>query len=212
MSVPSFEYNRTELPPNFRFIGPVLLHSQAHFEEPEWWPALKAGRPVVLVNQGTVAKDPDNLIHPAIEALRGEDLTVIAVPACEEEIADLPENTQVAPFIPFGNLLPYVDIMVTNGGFGGTQNALAQGIPVIVAGATEDKMEVGARVEYSGAGINLRTQHPEPEDILAAVRTILSCPSYRESARELQAEYALYDASELATNLVEELLMDVCGN
>jgi len=68
--------------------------------------------------------------------------------------------------------------MISNGGMGGTQNALAHGIPVIIAGATEDKMEVAARVEHSGAGINLRQQSPSATEIKKAVHRILHNPTF----------------------------------
>jgi len=106
--------------------------------------------PVVLINQGTISKDYTDLILPSIEALKAEKMMVIAVPVRKGDILNLPENVHTEWFIPFGNLQPHVNLMITNGGFGGTQNALAHGIPVVVAGATEDKMEVAARVENSG--------------------------------------------------------------
>ena len=43
-------------------------------------------------------------------------------------------------------LLPRTDVLVTNGGYGGVQQALAHGVPLVVAGRTEDKVEVAARV------------------------------------------------------------------
>jgi UDP:flavonoid glycosyltransferase YjiC (YdhE family) len=42
-------------------------------------------------------------------------------------------------------LLPHVDAMVTNGGYGGVQQALAHGVPLVVTGDSEDKPEVAAR-------------------------------------------------------------------
>jgi UDP:flavonoid glycosyltransferase YjiC (YdhE family) len=36
--------------------------------------------------------------------------------------------------------------------------ALAHGIPVVVAGGTEEKMEVAAWAQWPGAGINLMKQ------------------------------------------------------
>jgi UDP:flavonoid glycosyltransferase YjiC (YdhE family) len=173
---------------------------------PEWWQELDNEFPVVLINQGTIAVDPDYLIIPAIEGLKDENLNVIAVPVNTGEIPDLPKNTHTEPYIPFGNLLPHVDVMITNGGFGGTQNALAYGIPVIVAGATEDKMEVAARVEYSGAGINLGKKQTRPEDITKAVRKILKDPSYRNTAQKLKSIYAQYDAPSHAVRYIKNLI------
>jgi UDP:flavonoid glycosyltransferase YjiC (YdhE family) len=119
---------------------------------------------------------------------------------------NLPGNVHTEPFIPFGNLLPYIDLLITNGGFGGTQNALAYGIPIIIAGATEDKMEVAARLEYSGAGINLRNQKPTSKNILKAYRKIMSDHSYKQKAKELKEHYAKFDAPDLAIGMIEELI------
>jgi UDP:flavonoid glycosyltransferase YjiC (YdhE family) len=70
-------------------------------------------------------------------------------------------NTFVAEHILHDLLLPKVDVMVTNGGYGAVQRALSTGIPLVVAGNTEDKPEVAARVAWSGAGVNLRTGHAD---------------------------------------------------
>ncbi|NOY37129.1 MAG: hypothetical protein GXO83_06095 [Chlorobi bacterium] len=205
-SVPDFEYYHDDFPANFHFIGPVIIPPDNHYKKPEWWPEIEKDIPVVLISQGTIAKKIDDLIYPAIEALKEEKMIVIAVPIKDVEIRNLPENTHTAPYIPFGNLLPHVDIMISNGGFGGTQNALAHGIPVVIAGATEDKMEVAARLENSGAGINLRKQKPTPADIRKAVMKILSVPSYKQKAKELQTNFAKYDAPTLAVELMEGLI------
>lgn len=206
MSIPSFEYSHEKLPGNLRFIGPVILPPQQDYKKPEWWGKMEQGLPVVLINQGTVAKNPEDLLYPAIEALKDENMLVLAVPLAEGETKNLPKNVHAEKYIPFGNILPHVSLMISNGGFGGTQNALAHGIPVIIAGATEDKMEVAARLENSGAGINLRKRKPHPKDIKKAVMKILSDSSYKKRAMELKKEYAKYDAPTLAVELIEDLV------
>ncbi len=206
-SIPSFEYPREEYPANFQFIGPIMINPRDDYKKPEWWSEMENEFPVVLVNQGTIAKDHNYLIQPAIEGLKNEKINIIAVPVKEGEIQDIPEKVHTESYIPFGNLLPHVDVMITNGGFGGTQNALAHGIPIIIAGATEDKMEVAARVEYSGAGINLKKQQPTPENIKNAVRKILNDSSYRKKAEELKTIYEKYDAPTLAVKFVKKLMI-----
>jgi MGT family glycosyltransferase len=205
-STPAFEYPRKEFPANLRFIGPVIIPPQVNYNKPDWWPEIEKDIPVILINQGTLAKNINNLILPAIEALKDEKMVVLAVPVKNNQIMDLPSNTFTEPYIPFADILPHVDIMITNGGYGGTQNALAHGVPLIIAGATEDKMEVASRLEYSGAGINLRKQNPSPENIRKAVMKILSDESYKQKAKELQIDFAKYDAPTLAVELIEELL------
>ena len=205
-SIPAFEYPRNTFPSNLHFIGPILVSPQKIYKPPEWWPEIEKNAPVILINQGTVEKNYENLILPSIEALEDENMILIAVPVKDGKLVNLPKNVHTELYIPFGNILPHVDLMITNGGFGGTQNALSHGIPVIIAGATEDKMEVAARLEYSGAGINLGKQKPSPSNIKKAVMKIFSDPSYKQRAIELQSEFAKYDAPNLAVELIEELI------
>ena len=85
---------------------------------------------------------------------------------------------------------PHFDLMITNGGFGGVQHALAHGIPLIIGGDTEDKPEVAARIAWAGAGINLRTATPTPQQVRQAVEKVLKNQSYRQTALDLAAKIA----------------------
>ena len=86
----------------------------------------------------------------------------------------LPANDRLERFVPHDLLLPHVDVMVTNGGYGGVQQALANGVPLVVAGDSEDKPEVAARVQWSGTGINLHTGRPSQAMVARAVRRVLA--------------------------------------
>lgn len=206
LCTPSFEYPRSDLPDTFHFIGPVVPSSDPNYRLPEWWSDLNGSQPVVLINQGTVADNLDDVIVPAIQGLKAEEMLVVAVPVRDGDLGTIPANVRTEPFIPFGNLLPHVDVMVTNGGYGATQMALAHGVPLVIAGATEDKMEVAARVEWSGCGINLRKKSPSSQDILGAVKDVLANGTYRDNAERLRAEIMRYDAPTKAVELLEGLV------
>jgi UDP:flavonoid glycosyltransferase YjiC (YdhE family) len=148
------------------------------------------------VTQGTVDNhDLSSLIGPTLRALAEEDVVTVATTGGRPIRAipgPLPDNARVAEFIPYDLLLPQVDVMVTNGGYGGVQSALAHGVPLVVAGASEDKPEVAARVHWSGTGINLRTGRPMQPAIRAAVRSVLQDSGYRQRAAVLGADMARY--------------------
>ena len=191
-TVPEFEYPRSDLSDRVRFVGP-LPAAAAAVDLPEWWSDLSQGRPVVHVTQGTVANaDQTLLIGPTIAALAGEDVLVVVSTggrALDPAVASAP-NLRVASYLPYDKLLPLVDAVVTNGGYGGVQQALAHGIPLVVAGRTEDKVEVTARVGWSGAGIDLRTHRPTPAAVRRAVRTVIDDPAYAARARRLADAFA----------------------
>ena len=196
-TVAGFEYPRSDLPPSVRFVGPILAPPSSSFEEPPWWGELGDGRPVVHVTQGTLDNaDLGRLLLLTTRALADDDVLVVATTGGPDPAPlrrDLPANVRLERFIPHDLLLPHCDVMVTNGGYGGVQQALANGVPLVVAGDSEDKPEVAARVQWSGAGVNLHTGRPSVAMVARAVRRVLSRPSYRERARALQAEIAASD-------------------
>jgi len=208
-SVPSFEYPRTDMPPQVHFIGAMLPETPTDFELPSWWDeVIEKTRPVVLVTQGTAATDAKHLISPTLTALAEENVLLIAAGVKDEEsigIESVPDNARLEAFVPFKALLPHVDLYITNGGFGGVHHALANGVPIVCGGTTEDKPEICNRVAFSGVGINLKTNKPTPEQIHKAVKRVLTEPDFRQRARQLQAELAQHDAPAEAAALLERL-------
>ena len=197
-TVAGFEYPRSDLAPTVSFVGPIVSPAAARdFERPAWWGELEQSRPVVHVTQGTLDNaDLGRLLLVTTRALARDDVLVVATtggPDPEPLRRGLPANVRLERFVPHDLLLPHVDVMVTNGGYGGVQQALAHGVPLVVAGDSEDKPEVAARVQWSGAGINLHTGRPSPAMVARAVRRVLARDSYRQRARELQAEIAATD-------------------
>lgn len=184
-TVPEFEYVRADLPDTVHFVGPVARSRPSTTPVPEWWDDLSSGRPVVHVTQGTVATSDWSLIEPTMRALAQDDVTVVVSTGgrpLDTLPRDLPGNVRVADFLPYDRLLPLTDVFVTNGGYGGVHYALEHGVPIVVAGRTEDKTEVSARVAWSGVGIDLRTDTPSPKQVGAAVRTLLTDDRYRSRA------------------------------
>lgn len=209
-TIEAFEYPRSDLPPQVHFIGPFLPGASPDFAPPAWWDEMvNSPRPVVHITQGTLTTGTDQLTIPTIKALADEDVLVIVTtggkPVESLNMDSLPANVRVESFIPHFHLLPHVSVMVTNGGYGGVQIALANGVPLVVAGASEDKPEVANRVAWSGTGINLRTATPRVEQVRDAVRQILVDPSYRRNAQAMQARMSRHDAAAEASALIERV-------
>jgi UDP:flavonoid glycosyltransferase YjiC (YdhE family) len=209
-TIPGLEYPRSDLPENVRFIGLLPVDPPADVSRPAWWSELDGSRPVVHVTQGTIANAKPDLFEPAIQGLAHENvLVVIATGGRSAEqlgLRELPKNVRIGSFLPYAELLPKTRVMVTNGGYGSVQLALAAGVPLVVAGDSEDKPEVAARVAYAGAGIDLHTGKPSAEQVRDAVRKLLVEPRWRERAGTLKAEFARYSAVELAVDAIEAQL------
>ena len=77
---------------------------------------------------------------------------------------------------------------------------------MVVAGETEDKVFVAARIAWTGAGINLATSRPSPERVHNAVREVLNDVTYPTKARTLQSDFAQYAALECISFYVDSFL------
>lgn len=211
-TIPSFEYPRSDLPAQVRFIGPLVPAAAAAL--PAWWPDVEHARvPIVVVTQGTLATDPRALIAPALRALAERDVLVVATTDAAPAALGFrawPANARVAPFVPFAQLLPRASALVTNGGYGAVQMALAHGVPMVVAGGSEEKPEIAARVAWCGAGLDLRTGRPRAGKLGRAVDRVLA-PDFAARARELAAECAGHDAPAAAVAAIEALARGAAG-
>ncbi|KAG9604033.1 UDP-Glycosyltransferase/glycogen phosphorylase, partial [Aureobasidium melanogenum] len=207
LCVPQLEYPRSDLPPNVEFTG-ALLGKNDNKSEPDWFNSFVRGydeRPLVVVTSGTAASaDVEQLIMPTIEACRSLPVRVVvcAVNVHPPKDYPMPENVKIARWIPFEELFKHASLVVSNGGFGGITQAFAAGVPMVLAGVTEDKMETTARAAMTGAAINLRTQTPSVEQVKQAIETTTSGNSYQEKALVLKQAYASYDTLGIIENAV----------
>jgi UDP:flavonoid glycosyltransferase YjiC (YdhE family) len=201
MCAPSFEYIRSDAPNSIVFAGglPPGLRDP-WLELPAWWGDIlrKGEKKVVFVAQGTISMNPNDLIVPTMIALRDKQYLILVV-ALGKKGASLPAdmhipgNVRVADFVPYDEMLEYTDVFVSNAGYGAVQHGLSNGVPQVVAGISADKGENAMRVEWSGVGVNLRTDRPSAPAVERAVMKVLENKKYSERAKEIQVEMQGYD-------------------
>lgn len=212
LTVPGFEFPHHVCPASVHFVGtPPLIPNQA--PQPPWAHQLDGSRKVVLVTQGTVANhNLGLLIAPALAALADEPDVLVVVTTGGRPVeaipGPIPSNARIASYLPFEWLLPKVDLLVTNGGYGSVNQALSFGIPLVTAGLTEDKASVNARVAWSGVGIDLATNEPTPDALRPAVRSVLDQPRYRLRASQIADEFAETDTRSEVLGIIGEVVVN----
>ncbi|HEY6900996.1 MAG TPA: nucleotide disphospho-sugar-binding domain-containing protein, partial [Puia sp.] len=201
IGTPGFEYYRSDLGENVRFVGPLLPYMGSR-QRPGWFDErLREYKQVVLVTQGTVERDVTKILVPTLEAFKGsKDTLVVATTGgsgTQRLRKSYPErNIIIEDFIPFSEVMPYTTAYVTNGGYGGTMLGIMNRLPLVVAGVHEGKNEICARVGYFKLGINLGTERPTPGQIQDAVRKIAADEVYRRNVGELAEEFSKFDPYE----------------
>jgi UDP:flavonoid glycosyltransferase YjiC (YdhE family) len=224
MCSPSMEYPRSDLHPSIRYAGALPKRGvDPNFPYPSWWSDIKANaalpadspdkKKVVMVSQGTVATDYTELIIPTIKAFasRSDVLLLVVLGVKDAKLPsdlEIPANTHVVDYLPYDAGLEYTDVFVNNAGYGGQIHGVINGVPMVMAGETEDKFEVAARAEWAGWAVNLRTQHPTPEAIHEGVEKILKDNKYKLKVKRLQQENIDLDA----LSIVEKQIWALSSN
>ena len=195
-----YEYPRRDWPASVRLVGPGTWDPPA--ETPAWLE--DEARPLVLVSSSTAYQNDERLIAVALEGLAAEPVAVVATTAANDPSAFAPPaNARVEAFLPHGPIMARAACVVTHGGQGTTQKALAAGVPVCAVPFCRDQFDVARRVELAGAGVRLHHKRLTPHRLRAAVREAIG---KRAGAERVAAAFAAAGGSAAAADQVEELL------
>lgn len=207
---PGFEYYRSDISKKIRFVGPLLPHDPGGRKQTWFDERLLTFEKVILVTQGTVEKDIEKILVPTLQAFKDTNYLVVATTG-GSKTADLrarfpQRNVIIEDFIPFADVMPYANVYITNGGYGGVMLGIQHQLPLVVAGVHEGKNEINARIGYFELGKNLATEKPSPNQLLKAVEEVIANPVYKQNVIKLGEEFDRYNANELCAGYVEELL------
>jgi zeaxanthin glucosyltransferase len=195
-------------PGHFALIGPALAARPAGPPFP--WDRLDPARRHILVTVGTLAADiargAAEFYVRAVEALRplGDRLQAIVI-APAEALPDAPEHVIVVPRLPVLELMPHLDAVVSHGGLNIVGEALAHGVPLVIAPIRHDQPINAAQVAAAGAGIRVSFRRVSPEQLRAAVLTVLDDPAYRAAAGRVRESFAAAGGAQAAAGLLERL-------
>lgn len=166
-----FDYPRRDWPSSVVMVGPCSWDPPA--ESPPW--LAEVTQPIVLVTTSSEFQDDGRLILAALEALAEEPVTIVATaPAGDLAQFHPPANAHIEPFVPHSAVLDRAVCVITHGGMGATQKALARGVPVCVVPFGRDQLEVARRVEVAEAGTRLPAGQLRPDRLRVKVREAMT--------------------------------------
>lgn len=207
---PQFEYFRSDMGKNIRFVGALLPYSSKKMSKPWFDERLTQYQQIVIVTQGTVERNVEKIIVPTLEAFKDSDILVLATTGgsgtAELKKRFPQKNLIIEDFIPFADIMPYADAYITNGGYGGVMLGFENRLPLVVAGVHEGKNEINARIGYFKLGVNLKTETPKPKQIKQAIEKVISDETYKANVVRLSKDFRNYDPAALCERYVLEVL------
>lgn len=168
-------------PPNHRYMGPVV-----------WRPPVAGGPPPVPAGPGPLVyvdlspAGTDALMEKVLRAL--DRLGARALVASPDR--SLFGGHRRAHFqfpLPGPDVVPGVDVVVCGGGIGTAIPALLAGIPLLGLSGNIDQGIYMQHVVSKGLGLHLPAPRATEDGVVAALRTLLEKPAFRDRAREVSA-------------------------
>lgn len=191
-----------EWPPHYRFVGPSI--EDRPDDTPFPWDTL-GDRRRVFVTLGTVSADTGGAFYRAtVDALRDLGVQVI-VAAPPELVPDAPPSFVVRQRVPQLALLPHVDAVVCHAGHNTVCEALANGLPLVVAPIRDDQPVVAGQVVRAGAGIRVRYGRVSPASLREAVTRVLGEPDFRRAAERVRESFSAAGGADAAATALEQV-------
>jgi len=205
---PAMEAGYASEVPDLRYVRYEPWDGAATARRPPWLDAL-GHRPVVLATLGTVYNKQRHVIRTFLQALEAEDVDVLLTLGDDQprdKIGPVPDNVQVAQYLPHSMLLPHCDLLLCHGGFNTVMGALCQGVPMVCVPIAGDQIFNAARCEQLGYGLRLGEGSDvpaTPATIRSAVRRALGDETFRTRADDIRCKIAALPALETLVPEIE---------
>ncbi|WP_435798502.1 glycosyltransferase [Streptomyces decoyicus] len=199
-------------PPHYAFVGPAFGARPSAHDFP--WHRLDPGRARVLVSLGTLNREAGARFYPAVlraaDALADRAQLILAAPV--DLAGTVPDHMLHQEYVPQLALLPHLDAVLCHGGHNTVCEALAHGLPLVVAPVRDDQPIVARQVTEAGAGVRVRFGRARADELHRALAAVLDDPAHRRAARRVQASFAAAGGARTAADRLEKLPPGATGS
>jgi zeaxanthin glucosyltransferase len=202
-----FDFPRTPKPAHLFYTGP--------FPPDRFGPAVGFpwdklnGKPLVYVTLGTVRNSAELFSIIASACSRFELQVVISLGGMQltpDDLHNLPGSPLVVHFAPQSEVMKRAALTICHGGINTVLGSISSGVPVIVIPITDDQPGVGARVEWTGAGLMLPLRRLSCARLEQCIAALLGNPEYRSRTGTMSAAIHRRDGLNEAAEIVERVL------
>src|SRR5208337_630677 len=185
------------------YVGPCVQTER--IEAPFRWEIVGVRRHLALCTLSTVAHASAlpkrraffEKLMLAIATLPEVTLIVALGPKVEvPHSPEAPGNIRFFRNVPQLAVLRRADLLITHAGSNSVKEAIECGVPMLAYPDRADQPGVAARIAYHGLGVVGDYEHCTPEAISAAIRKVLSDPTFGARVRRMRAQFARYEHPE----------------
>lgn len=193
-------------------VGPVLEDEKCAAPATLPWDA-NDPTPLVLVSFSTAPEQRSfEKLQRSLDALADLPVHVVATTAgvVDPQELSIPPNAVALEWAAHDPILRRASLLITHGGHGTLMRSLTHGVPaIVIPGTAHDQAPNAAMLQEWGAGIALPAD-AESDAIRGAAQTILSMPSYKETAARLSLLLTDVDGACAAADHIELLEVGGC--
>ena len=180
----------------YHFIGPSIRPIMHTYE--------KTAEKTVYISMGTVNQNRE-FYRNCIHALGKTDWQVIiSMGTNPEHFTDIPKNIQVYETVDQMAVLSIADAFITHCGMNSASEGLYFEVPLVLFPQTPEQGAVAKRTEELGAGIRLKSV--SEEDILGALKQVLTDPDYKKNAVKISESFRACGGAKEARAFLEGLI------
>lgn len=197
--------------PGVALVGPSLPRAHRGDEPSFDWRRLDATRPLVYCSLGSQIYHQPALFRrviAAVTAMQDRPLQLL-ISASElansDELGALPPNVVIARYVPQLAVLARAAAFVTHGGANSVMEAIAHGVPLLIAPLCNDQFHQVHFVEQAGVGRGLDSERATVDDLQRALGELLANGPIRRRMTKLATSYRNSDGAAETARLLSAL-------
>jgi UDP:flavonoid glycosyltransferase YjiC (YdhE family) len=160
------------------------------------------------VTERSVPGSTQTLVQAIVGALAGFDVEVLIAVKRDGggELGSLPDGVRVITDVPLQLIMPGCAAIVHHGGAGSIMTAAYYGVPQVGVTQVPDTTFLSEQMATTGAGVSLRADETDVDDIKSAVSTVLTDDAARQAAGRLRAEIRAQPRPDQVVSTLEALV------